>query len=171
MSQEAEQIVLQKTKAYFLENKKRFELLHAILTKKYKLSLRLLEFAVQHAERVTQDINLHALAIEMLSLYGKRKLDAFKRHRAFILEGYGMRVESNLAQLRFLKFGHRIGVIQKLLTDTRLIDKLDDQMNAGSTKKSTETAVGIFNPSGYHFFAPLNPTKLAKPVSSARCFQ
>ena len=166
-----EEIALQQTKLYFMSNKKRFTLLHDLLTKKHKVSLRLLEYAVHNAARVTKNINLHGLSLEMLSLYGKRRLDAFKRHRAFVLSAFGMSVESNLAQLRFLRFGHRIGVIDRLINDKEYVMELEEKMNDGQNTKCTDVAVGVQvrEEDAFLFFKPLTDKKDER-VEGTRCF-
>ena len=99
----------------FYKKPENFLMLEKILRKKERLSLRTLEFACSHSHKFHRDLKLHGSYQNYLDSCGKRYFDAFRRHSRFKYTLGDKSVETNVAQLRFLKFALQNGIVDWLL--------------------------------------------------------
>ena len=89
----------------FFADETNFKKLESLLSRnKRRVSLRLLHFTAQNAHKLTKRPELANRYQTTLESAGKKYFDAFRRHSRFNYELDGNKVETNAAQLRFIKY-------------------------------------------------------------------
>ena len=140
--------------AFFMK-KENFDVLHGVVSREYKLTLKLLEYAAFNAGYLLQDVHLHGMYDNFLSAYGKREFDSFRRHRSREITRFGKTVITNIAQMRFIRFAKLSGLIDYLLKDENKL-KVTKLMEAGITHH----CIGLFKREHY-FFPSTEITKIS----------
>lgn len=110
LSSQRKHEILEVLNAFFAKEHN-FVKLEKILKKEIKVSLRTLEFAASHSHRFYSGLQLHGAYQNYLSSAGKRFFDAFKRHQKFTYSLGTRKIETNVAQLRFIKFALENGLV------------------------------------------------------------
>ena len=130
----------------FYSKEDNFYALTEILTKQKRLSLRTLEFAASHSHKFQRGLKLHGVYQNYLDSNGKKYFDAFRRHQKFSYELNGKEVESNVAQLRFIKFALENGVVNWLSSPTN-VDSVEREMKRHiNSRKKGKKRKKVFSP-------------------------
>ena len=126
----------------FYSDPKNFDELYEILSKKAKISLRALEYVASNEICWKNDPFKAGLYQDSRDSCSKLLFDSFRRHTSFTFtEPNGERqVNSNLAQLSFLKFSIENGVVS-FLKDPKNLQKIEIQMK--NLKKKTKRSTGL----------------------------
>ena len=111
----------------FFADETNFKKLESLLSRnKRRVSLRLLHFTAQNAHKLTKRPELANRYQTTLESAGKKYFDAFRRHSRFNYELDGNKVETNAAQLRFIKY----------IIENWIVEWLEDSDNRKRAEKS-----------------------------------
>lgn len=141
----------------FFEDPTHFAKVETILSKRKKISLRVVEYVAANSRKFFFNIEAHGSFRDKLDSLGKKRFEVFRRGARFDIELAGKRVTTNLAQLRFFRHCVSAGVIDWLLKseeNVKIAEKsLREEMSSkekkprGSRKKRKRElkAVGASN--------------------------
>lgn len=130
----------------FFEEEENFNHLHGIVSREYKITLKLLEYSAFNLGYILEDVSLQGAYSDRLSAYGKREFDSFRRHRSREITRFGKTLVTNISQMRFVKFAITSGLI-KFLIDEKNKDRVIKMMAA----KTRTESIGFFDQK-YIFF-------------------
>jgi hypothetical protein len=141
---ETRQCIHMKSVTRFFDKEDRVRTLVSIVNKQSAISLRLLEFVCTHMARCGLVLSrkdgtplyLDALYKDRLESQGKSFFDPFRRNpkSRFVFHKFGMKVETNLAQLRFFQFAIKNGVIDYAKQNFRAVE---EHMSEVSSQRKT----------------------------------
>lgn len=114
--------------ARFFEVERNFSLAEAILAKKKKISLRVVEFVAANSRRFFFNIDAHGSFRDKLDALGKRNFDIFRRSSRFEVSLGERSVTTNLSQLRFFRHCISAGVIEWLLASDENVKRAENEM-------------------------------------------
>lgn len=118
--------------ASYFESEINFLDLAGVVTRKFKITLKALEFTARNAGYLLQRPELHGLYADYLSSFGKRNFDSFRRHRAITLTRFGITLVTNKAQMRFILFAKRTGILG-FLREARNLKSVEELMSRGKS--------------------------------------
>ena len=125
-----------KTLARFFSKKKNFDLAESILSKKKRISLRLIEFVAANSSQFFFNLDSHGSFRDRLDALGKKSFDVFRRASRFEIQLGKKSVTTNLSQLRFFEHSIRSGVLQWLLESKDHVKKAERAMAEEALQKS-----------------------------------